>query len=106
MSIINLRPDDSGIQSLKNENAGSPVERAVSALLPTSRARPVGSYPPPPSQEPPAPTYTGPERRRGERRKSQQQVILDTRDKRERRRNAQGAADPEPEEKRGIDVYG
>lgn len=105
MTSINLRPDDSGIQSLKKENTASPVERAVSALLPTSRAQPVSEYPPTPPQHQ-IPVYTGPERRRGERRKGQQPVILDTRDRRERRRNPQDSTEPQPEEIRGIDVYG
>lgn len=106
MTSINLRPDDSGTQSLKKENATSPAERPVSALQPTSRIQPISEYTPTPSQTPPAPVYTGPERRRGERRNAQQQVILDTRDKRERRRNAQPAAEETEEPKRGIDVYG
>lgn len=106
MTSINLRPDDSGIQSLKKENTASPVERAVSALLPTSRTQPLSEYPPTPPQNPAPPVYTGPERRRGERRKNQQPVILDTRDKRERRRNTQDSTEPQPEEIRGIDVYG
>lgn len=106
MTSINLRPDDSGLQSLVKENRASPVERAVSALLPTSRAQPVSDYPHTPPQIPPAPVYTGPERRRGERRKGQQQVILDTRDKRERRRAAPSADEVTDEPKRGIDVYG
>lgn len=106
MTSINLRPDDSGIQSLKKENTTSPLERAVSAVLSTSRIQPVSEYPPTPPQNPATPVYTGPERRRGERRKSQQSVILDTRDKRERRRNAQPAAETQDEPKRGIDVYG
>lgn len=105
MTSINLRPDDSGIQSLKKENTASPVERAVSALLPTTRTPAVSEYPPTPPQ-PQIPAYTGPERRRGERRKNQQPVILDTRDKRERRRNTQDSAEPQPEEIRGVDVYG
>lgn len=105
MTSINLRPDDSGIQSLKKENTASPVERAVSALLPTTRTQPVSEYPPTPPQ-PQIPAYTGPERRRGERRKHQQAVILDTRDKRERRRNAPSATTDEDPPKQGIDVYG
>jgi hypothetical protein len=106
MTSINLRPDDSGVQSLKKENTSSPLERAVSALSPVNRTQPVTEYPETPPQNPAQPVYTGPERRRGERRKSTQPVILDTRDKRERRRNAQPAAQAEEEPRQGIDVYG
>ncbi|MFN2309597.1 MAG: hypothetical protein ABR553_07660 [Gammaproteobacteria bacterium] len=106
MTSINLRPDDSGLQSLKRDNTTSPIARAVSALLPSAATRPVSGFPPTPPETPPRPQYTGPERRRDERRKAQQRVILDTRDKRERRRINPIADEPEREEPRGIDDYG
>ncbi len=107
MSIINFRPDDSGVQSLKKENITSPSNPALYGLTATARLQPTSEHPHAPPQAPFLPNYTGPERRRGERRQAQQQVILDTRDKRERRREADdqtGSAEDSP--RVGIDVYG
>lgn len=107
MSIINFRPDDSGVQSLKQENATSPANRELHGLTASARIQPVDEMPRTPPQAPLLPvTYTGPERRKGERRQTRQQVILDTRDKRERRRQPEDQPATEDAPKIGIDVYG
>lgn len=107
MSIINFRPDDSGVQSLKQENAASPANRELSGLAASVRIQPVDEMPRTPPQAPLLPvTYSGPERRQGERRQGKQHVILDTRDNRERRRQAEDQPATEDAPKVGIDVYG
>lgn len=107
MTSINLRPDDNGIQSLKKENATREPAREVSATAPAARTHTLTEKTPlPPQMELPITPYKGVERRKGERRKSEQSVILDTRIKRERRRQAQDAAPTEDgTPKIGIDVY-
>ncbi len=109
MTSINLRPDDSGIQSLKKENTTSQPTpaREVSALAPSARAHSVTEQPPLPPQTQSQPAvYQGVERRKGERRKGEKRVILDTRDKRERRRQVKDAPDiGDDVPKVGIDVY-
>ena len=107
MSIINFRPDDSGVQALKKQNATSPANPALSGLTASVRIQPIEEQPHTPPQPPPLlPTYHGPERRKAERRLSKQRVILDTRDNRERRREAQDAPNAEDTPKLGIDAYG
>ena len=102
---INFRPDDSGLQSLKQENAKA-TQRVTEPLQAITRIQAIGNQARnPPETQTPAP-YTGPERRQGERRKDQARVILDTRTKRERRRQVAGPPDGDEEPKRGIDVYG
>ncbi|HEY9198500.1 MAG TPA: hypothetical protein VIR60_03970 [Gammaproteobacteria bacterium] len=107
MTSITLRPDDSGLQSLKKENAAAPANRELGAVQAIARIQSISEQPPMAPQPAPTAVYTGPERRRGERRQGKQRVILDTRDHRERRRQPQAdngsAAD---EIKIGIDVYG
>lgn len=106
MSIINFRPDDSGVQSLKQENAASPANRELHGLTASVRTQPVDEMPrTPPQVTLPPVTYAGPERRKGERRQGKQSVILDTRDSRERRRQAQDQPATEDAPKVGIDVY-
>lgn len=106
MTSITIRPDDSGLQSLRKENAAAPTEHASSAAQAIARIRAVSGQTQSAVQTPAPEQYTGPERRKGERRQGQQRVILDTRTKRERRRQLppddNGTAD---EVKRGIDVY-
>jgi hypothetical protein len=106
MSIINFRPDDSGVQALKKENLTSPANQALQGLTASVRIQPVDDQPHTPPQTPFLATYSGPERRRAERRLGQARVILDTRDKRERRREAQDQLSEEDIPKVGIDVYG
>ena len=107
MSIINFRPDDSGVQTLKKENATSSANPALHSLSASVRIQPVDEQPHTPPQAPLLPAYHGPERRKGgERRQGKQRVILDTRDNRERRREVQDARNAEDTPKRGIDVYG
>lgn len=107
MTSITFRPDDSGLQSLKKENAVTPAERALSAVQAIARIRAVSGQGQVAAQQPPAATqYTGPERRKGERRQGQQRVILDTRTHRERRRQPSPEAPHDAAEaKLGIDVY-
>ncbi|MBI5463119.1 MAG: hypothetical protein HY941_13115 [Gammaproteobacteria bacterium] len=107
MSIINFRPDDGGVQSLKQENATSPANGELRGLTASVRIQPVDEQPRTPPQAPLLPvTYSGPERRQGERRLDKQRVILDTRDNRERRRQAQDQPTTEDVPKVGIDVFG
>lgn len=106
MTSINFRPDDSGIQSLKKDNTSSAATREPSAVTPYRRTQAILEYPATPPQAKTPPVYSGPERRKGERRKSQERVILDTRDKRERRRQAQNPTDADNDLKIGIDEYG
>ena len=102
---INFRPDDSGLQTLKQENT-KPAQRVTEPLQAITRIQAVDKQPRnPPETRIPAP-YTGPERRQGERRKDQARVILDTRGKRERRRQVADPPDGDEAPKRGIDVYG
>lgn len=106
MTSITIRPDDSGIQSLKKENSASSTARELGQLSPTNRAQPVQEYPPTPPEAKVRAVYRGPDRRKGERRQTKDQVILDTRDKRERRRQIQATDDAEYPPKIGIDVFG
>lgn len=109
MTSITIRPDDGGIQSLKKENNATSTARELSPLSPTNRTQPAQEYPPTPpqAQAQTQSAYRGPDRRRGgERRKTKDQVILDTRDKRERRRQLQDDEDLEDAPKIGIDVIG
>lgn len=106
MSIINFRPDDSGVQTLKQENATSPANRELHGLTASVRVQPIDEHPQTPPQAPLLPVYSGPDRRKGERRQGQARVILDTRDKRERRRQAQDQQATEDAPKVGIDVFG
>lgn len=106
MTSITVRPDDSGLQSLRRENCAAPAEQALSAAQAIARIRAVGGQEQR-ADQPQAPAqYAGPERRQGERRQGQQRVILDTRSKRERRRQPPpddgGSAD---DVRLGIDVY-
>ncbi|MBU1191499.1 MAG: hypothetical protein KKA36_06845 [Gammaproteobacteria bacterium] len=106
MTSITIRPDDSGIQSLKKDNNATSTAREVGQLSPTNRTQPAQEYPPTPPQAQTQATYRGPNRRKGERRQTKDQVILDTRDKRERRRQAQDVDATEDAPKIGIDVFG
>ncbi len=106
MSIINFRPDDSGLQTLKKENTTSPANRALQGITASVRLQPVGEQLFTPPQAPFLASYSGPERRRAERRVGQARVILDTRDKRERRREAKDQSSEVDLPKVGIDVYG
>lgn len=106
MTSITIRPDDGGIQSLKKENNATSTARELSQLSPTNRTQPAQEYPPTPPQAQIRATYRGPDRRKGERRRTKDQVILDTRDKRERRRQLQDEDDLEDAPKIGIDVFG
>ena len=107
MSFINFRPDDRGVQSLKHENATSPANREMHALTASVRVQPIDEQPRTPPQAPLLPvTYSGPERRKGERRQGKQRVILDTRDSRERRRQAEDQPATADAPKIGIDAYG
>lgn len=106
MTSITFRPDDSGLQALKKETTTGPANRELGAVQAIARIQSIGEQPPAPPQAPAAAVYTGPERRKGERRKGQQNVILDTRGKRERRRQAQADVAGDEEIKVGIDVYG
>lgn len=106
MTSITFRPDDSGVQSLKKDNATTPANRETGALQAIARIQAVSEQPPTAPQLPALPVYTGPERRKGERRQGQQRVILDTRDKRERRRQPQPDANTGTDEiKLGVDIY-
>lgn len=105
MTSITFRPDDSGLQSLKKDNAAAPAERALSAVQAIARIRSIGAQGSA-AQAPAATPYTGPERRKGERRQGQQRVILDTRVHRERRRQSPPDTGSDAGEvKLGIDVY-
>lgn len=106
MTSINFRPDDSGLQSLKKENTSAPSSRELGAITPYGRTQAIQEDPPTPPQAQALPAYAGPERRKGERRKDQARVILDTRDKRERRRQAQDMPDADDIPKIGIDEFG
>lgn len=106
MSIINFRPDDSGVQTLKKENATSPANQEPHGLTASVRIQPIDEQPRTPPQAPPLPVYSGPDRRKGERRQGQARVILDTRGKRERRRQAADQHAQEDAPKVGIDVFG
>lgn len=107
MTSITIRPDDSGLQSLKKENTTGLANRELGAVQAIARIQSIAEQPPAPPQAPAAAVYTGPERRKGERRKGQQKVILDTRGNRERRRQPQAESGAGAEEiKVGIDVYG
>lgn len=107
MSIINFRPDDSGVQSLKKENATRPANQALQGLTASARIQPIEEQPRTPPHAPLLPvTYSGPERRKGERRQKQAAVILDTRDNRERRRQPHAYPGEESDSKQGIDTYG
>lgn len=106
MTSITIRPDDGGIQSLKKDNSAPSTARELGQLSPTNRAQPVQEYPPTPPEMQVRAVYRGPERRKGERRQTKDQVILDTRDKRERRRQIQDMDDAEDAPKIGIDVFG
>jgi hypothetical protein len=106
MTSITIRPDDSGIQSLKKDNDASSRAREVGQLSPTNRTQSTQEYPPTPPQTQTQAVYRGPNRRKGERRKTKDQVILDTRDKRERRRQVQDIDTIEDAPKIGIDVFG
>lgn len=107
MTSITIRPDDSGLQSLKKETITGPANREPGAVQAIARIQSIAEQPPAPPQAPATAVYTGPERRKGERRKGQQKVILDTRGNRERRRQPQPeAVSGEEEVKIGIDVYG
>lgn len=103
--VINFRPDDSGLQSLKQENTKA-TQRVTEPLQAITRIQAIGNQPRnPPETQTPTP-YAGPERRQGERRKGQARVILDTRAKRERRHHVVDSPDDDEEPKRGIDIYG
>ena len=106
MTSITIRPDDGGIQSLKKENNATSTARELSPLSPITRTQLAQEYPPTPPQAPTQAVFRGPERRKGERRQTKDQVILDTRDKRERRRQLQDDEDLEDAPKIGIDVFG
>lgn len=107
MTSITIRPDDGGLQSLKKENSTSSTARELGQLSPSNRTQPVQEYPPTPPQAQTRAVFRGPDRRKGEeRRKAKDRVILDTRDKRERRRHLQDADAAEDAPKIGIDVFG
>lgn len=107
MTSITIRPDDSGLQALKKDNASASANRELGAVQAIARIQSIGEQPPTPPQAPATAIYTGPERRKGERRKGQKNVILDTRGNRERRRQTPSDATASGEEtKVGIDVYG
>lgn len=111
MTSITVRPDDGGIQSLKKENRAPATTRELGPAAPINRTQSTQEYPPTPPQTRARPTYKGPDRRKGERRQTKKdRLILDTRDKRERRRQIQNvnqdAKDIEDAPKIGIDVFG
>lgn len=107
MTSITIRPDDSGLQSLKLENATAPANRATEAVQAIARIQSISRQLPTEPQSPATAVYTGPERRKGERRQNKQRVILDTREHRERRRQPQPETGGDADEiKIGIDVYG
>ncbi len=107
MTSITIRPDDSGIQSLKKENSATPSTRELGPTLPSNRSQTVQEYPPTPPQTQALPTYKGPDRRKSERRQTKKdRLLLDTRGKRERRREPQDTDDIEDAPKIGIDVFG
>lgn len=106
MTSITFRPDDSGVQSLKKDNATAPANRETGAVQAIARIQSISEPPPTAPQAATQAMYTGPERRKGERRQGQQRVILDTRDHRERRRQPQPEADAGADEVRiGVDIY-
>ncbi len=105
MSIINFRPDDSGVQTLKKDNATAPTMQALHSLGASVRIQPADDHPRTPPV-PYQPNYAKAERRKGERRNAQARVILDTRDKRERRREAEDQLSKDDAPKVGIDVFG
>ena len=108
MVNITFRPDDSGLQSLKQENATAPANRAPAPLQAVSRVPSVSEEPPTPPKHPTQSTtaYMGPERRKGERRTAQARGIPDTRGKRERRRQLPDSPEGEDIPPRGVDLYG
>lgn len=107
MTSITVRPDDGGIQSLKKENRAPATARELVPAAATNRTQSTPEYPPTPPQTQARPAYKGPDRRKGERRQTKKKkLILDTRDKRERRRQIQDADDVEDAPKIGIDVFG
>jgi hypothetical protein len=110
MTSIHFRPDDGGLQALKKDNAADQPTRAVSAPAATASTHSVTEQPP--SAQPGTlhpPVYQGVERRKGERRREQQRILLDTRSKRERRRQPQDQHQDQPDAgdapKVGVDLY-
>lgn len=106
MAGINFRPDDLGLRSLIRENNQG---RQATAVTPTEAAQHVRSTEERGErrEDMPASQYHGPERRRGkDRRKEERDVLLDTRTKRERRRNLNPSYREEEEDipVRGIDI--
>lgn len=99
----NYRPDDLGTRALERENSGPRETPAVNATA----AKPAiqGTA----ERAQPEQPLIGPQPRRRERRKGEDRrkrdipVLLDTRSKRERRRNPEDES--EEETIRGIDVF-
>ncbi len=106
MTSIHFRPDDGGLQALKTDNATGQPTRAVSAPAATTGPHSVTDQPPSaPPADPARVVYQGVERRTGERRKEQQRILLDTRNKRERRRQLPDQVDAGDTPKVGVDGY-
>lgn len=106
MTSITFRPDDSGLQSLKKDNASTPPNRETVAVQASAGIPSINEQPATAPQTPALPVFSGPERRKGERRQGQQRVILDTRDHRERRRQPQPETSAGTDQPRiGIDIY-
>ncbi|WJW75252.1 hypothetical protein QVG61_12290 [Thiohalobacter sp. IOR34] len=101
MSGINLRPDDLGLQSLKDQNQAPNKARAVSPAAPYPRVQPGGERPA--AERSAASERPRVERRKGgDRRKRNLPVILDTRTQRERRREPN---DEQSTPVRGVDTF-
>lgn len=129
MTTFNIRPDDTGIRNLKNDNARPASTPQVDNVPPTPAAHPIKaglvspvereSLPRPhPPAVPPAQPQTPPEprpqllledrRQRKERREKQVPVILDTRARQQRRQVASNPGEGGEGEEGGalgIDTY-
>jgi hypothetical protein len=97
VTSLNIRPDDTGLQSIKRTDSAASASPAP--LSPSAPAAPVHGGG---RQSQPAPAIERRrERRKGERRKRNLPVVLDTRSRGDRRRNG-ADADSGPT---GVDIY-
>jgi len=109
VTTVNIARDDAGVYSLKTANSTPVTAQAVTGVPPYGGREPGQS--PPVERAPPVRDRRQGERRRGERRAGKAPVILDTRDKHERRawmhgRRAEDRASvAEPRAYVGINVF-
>lgn len=95
MTTLNIRPDDTGLQSIKRTAGAATASPAP--LSPSAPSTAIHSE----ARQPLPAIEQRRERRKGERRKRNLPVLLDTRSQRDRRRNGVDA-DTGPT---GIDIY-